>query len=334
MLGVFWITTDCNMKCVYCYEGAEKNKSYMNKKVADDAIEFLIKQSKKLNDTELDIDFHGGEPLLAYDIMEKLVYKLKTRCMREGINVKFGCTTNATLLTYDRLEFIHKEIADFTISMDGAENTQNYSRPFKTGGNTFKVVDKWLRRALYYYPYLRVRMTFNHSTVKDLYENIVYLAEAGVKYIVPERDFYDRKFEQNELDKLKEQLLKLKEYVNYKNTELHISLLEKFPIKKLGKCSGGITSFHIDPTGNIYPCALAVGDEEFLIGNIEQGINILKRNQILSYSEKANEECVGCAFMAYCEQTRCKIVNKLLTGDYCKPSSIACAENALLIEIN
>lgn len=28
MLGVFWLTTDCNMKCIYCYEGNEKKKMY------------------------------------------------------------------------------------------------------------------------------------------------------------------------------------------------------------------------------------------------------------------------------------------------------------------
>lgn len=29
MLGVFWLTTDCNMKCIYCYEGNEKKKMYV-----------------------------------------------------------------------------------------------------------------------------------------------------------------------------------------------------------------------------------------------------------------------------------------------------------------
>lgn len=43
MLGVFWLTTDCNMKCIYCYEGTEKSKLYMSDKIANDSIEFLIK---------------------------------------------------------------------------------------------------------------------------------------------------------------------------------------------------------------------------------------------------------------------------------------------------
>lgn len=334
MLGVFWLTTDCNMKCVYCYEGSAKGKLYMSDKVANDSIEFLIKQCKRLNDEELNIDFHGGEPLLAYNLIVKLVEKFKERCADEGIKVKFGCTTNGTLLTEDRLKFIHKEISDFTISMDGAAHTQNYSRPLRTGKDSFGIADKWLKRTLYYFPYLRVRMTFNSNTVGDLYENIKYFSEIGVKYIVPERDFYDDKFGENELEELKKQLLQIKHYFDNSRIGVHVSLLEKFPVEKKGRCSGGVTSFHIDPKGDIYPCALSVENQEFLIGNIERGVNIEKRNLLLSYSDKENPECVGCDFIEFCEQTRCKIVNKLINGDYHRPSSIACVENSILLEIS
>lgn len=44
--------------------------------------------------------------------------------------------------------------------------------------------------------------------------------------------------------------------------------------------------------------------------------------------------CVGCDLYDFCEQTRCKIVNKLLTGEFCTPSPIVCAENHLLLELN
>lgn len=50
MLGVFWLTTDCNMKCIYCYEGNEKKKMYMNEETIDKAIEFLMTRAKELKD--------------------------------------------------------------------------------------------------------------------------------------------------------------------------------------------------------------------------------------------------------------------------------------------
>lgn len=83
MLGVFWLTTDCNMKCIYCYEGNEKKKMYMNEETIDKAIEFLMTRAKELKDKRMNIEFHGGEPLLAYKSMESIVYKLRAKCDME-----------------------------------------------------------------------------------------------------------------------------------------------------------------------------------------------------------------------------------------------------------
>lgn len=149
---------------------------------------------------------------LLYKSMESIVYKLRAKCDMEEIELRFGCTTNATLLNENRLAFISKEIDDFTISMDGAKWTQNYSRPLKSGGESFDIVEKWLKRTLDIFPNLRVRMTFNHKTVGTFFENIKYLGGIGVKYIVPARDFYDCKFGEKEFTILKRQLEKSKEY--------------------------------------------------------------------------------------------------------------------------
>ena len=102
----------------------------------------------------------------------------------------------------------------------------------------------------------------------------------------------------------------------------------------MGKCSGGIDSFHIDPEGVLYPCALSVGETDFAIGNVLSGIDKKNRDRLLTYSDKFNEACVGCDLYDFCEQTRYKIVNKLLTGEFCTPSPIVCAENHLLLELN
>lgn len=57
------------MKCIYCYEGNEKKKMYMNEETIDKAIEFLMTRAKELKDKRMNIEFHGGEPLLAYKSM-------------------------------------------------------------------------------------------------------------------------------------------------------------------------------------------------------------------------------------------------------------------------
>lgn len=48
MSFTLWVTSDCNLKCKYCYEG-EKNTIKMNKKIVDDAISFGMKNFMKEN---------------------------------------------------------------------------------------------------------------------------------------------------------------------------------------------------------------------------------------------------------------------------------------------
>lgn len=69
---------------------------------------------------------------------------------------------------------------------------------------------------------------------------------------------------------------------------------------------------------------LAVGNMEFIIGDIYNGIDSDKRRQILAYSEHVISECEGCDLYHYCNETRCRIINKIVNGDFAKPSPVAC----------
>ncbi len=315
----FWLTSSCNMKCVYCYEGQNKKKDKMNKKVIDKALDLAIRHMNMINDKYLWIVLHGGEPFMAFCEMKYLVSRAKTLAAEQQIFISFSTTSNGTLLNDEMISFIKEEIDDFTISMDGNEDTQNYSRPFGDGKPSFEIVSNNVRKILEIRPDLRIRMTYNHQTVKNLFENVKYFMDLGVHCIVPVHDFYDRDFTDNDLQVLNREIKKICKV--YKQNK---ELLNNWKLKKLGDCSGGITSMHIDPKGDIYPCMLAVGNCEFAIGNVCNGIDVKKRDKILEYSRHTIPECKGCDLYKYCNETRCKIINKVLNGDYLKPSPLAC----------
>lgn len=319
MQASFWLTSFCNMKCVYCYEGENKKKEKMNKQVIDQALNLVITHMNTINDKYLWIVLHGGEPFMAFREMQYLVPKAKVLAAESGISISFSTTSNGTLLNDEMISFIKEEIDDFTISMDGKESTQNYSRPFADGKPSFEIVDKNIRKVLQIKPDVRIRMTYNHKTVRDLFENVKYFVDLGVHCIVPVHDFYDRNFTDEELKILNCEIRKICKI--YKNNE---DLLNNWKLHKLGICSGGITSMHIDPKGDIYPCMLAVGNREFLIGDIYHGIDTKKRDHILAYSKYAIPECDGCDLYKYCSETRCRIINKVVNDDYLKPSPLAC----------
>lgn len=315
----FWLTSSCNMKCIYCYEGENKRKVKMNKQVIDQALNLTIRHMEQIGDKYLWIVLHGGEPFLAFEEMKYLVEEAKKHAAEHQIFISFSATSNGTLLNDEMISFIQNEIDDFTISMDGNAKTQNYSRPFANGRPSFEIVEKTMRKVLRVMPDLRVRMTYNHQTVNDLYDNVKYFMELGVRCIVPVHDFYDKNFTEQELQVLDAQIKKICE--TYKENE---DLLRNWKLQKRGVCSGGITSMHIDPHGNIFPCMLAVGNDEFRIGDVYSGIDSDKRKQILGYSEKTIPECEGCDLYRYCNETRCRIINKVVNGNYMKPSPVAC----------
>ena len=53
MSATFWITTNCNLNCKYCYEGEDKLNKSMSKGFINKAIEFTLDYFEKTNEEEL-----------------------------------------------------------------------------------------------------------------------------------------------------------------------------------------------------------------------------------------------------------------------------------------
>ena len=189
-----WVTTTCNLKCKYCYEGAEKPTIRLNREMADRILEYIFNNMKDKSDRELDIDFHGGEPLLEFDTIKYLVYRINEKYEKEK-NIHFGMTTNATILNDEILEFLIRYVGDLTVSLDGTENIHGFYRPFKNGRSSYDVAMSNSKKILKYRPQLRVRMTVTSEGVSSLAENVIHLISNGFQVIVPGIDYFDSKWD-------------------------------------------------------------------------------------------------------------------------------------------
>jgi len=70
-------TMACNFKCVYCYEGerakdVDSNNVTMSEETLNQLVEFIRKSGVK----KLGVEWYGGEPLLAIDVIENLSKKI------------------------------------------------------------------------------------------------------------------------------------------------------------------------------------------------------------------------------------------------------------------
>lgn len=141
---ILQVTQNCNMRCSYCsftYGDNVRSRSHtkrsMDFELAIKAIDFYYghtKDAKKIN-----ISFYGGEPLLEYELIKQLI--IYSLAKFEGKDISFNITTNAILLTPERLRFLDSHYTTLMISLDGPREIHDKSRKLAgTGEGSFDVI--------------------------------------------------------------------------------------------------------------------------------------------------------------------------------------------------
>lgn len=134
-----YVTDECNSSCVYCPQ--KKEVSFFS----NDDINRLIKfVSNKITEIKhLNVEWFGGEPLLALNTIVQLSRAFIALCIGNNVTYTSGITTNATLLdkrTFYKLTQLH--VLNYQITLDGFENVHNTQRPLKNGENSYNIILK------------------------------------------------------------------------------------------------------------------------------------------------------------------------------------------------
>ncbi len=319
------IAHDCNLACQYCFaeEGEyHGRRALMSFEVGKKALDFLVANSGSRRN--LEVDFFGGEPLMNWEVVKQLVEY--GRSIEEANNKKFRftLTTNGVLLNDDILDFVNKEMGNIVLSTDGRKEVHDRMRPFRNGKGSYdlimpkfkKVADS--RNQTNYY----VRGTFTHYNL-DFSNDVLSLADQGFKQISVEpvvaspEDAYALRTEDlpqifEEYDKLAVEMIKReKEGRGFNFFHFMIDLTGGPCVyKRLSGCGSGTEYLAVTPWGDFYPCHQFVGNEDFLLGNVDDGIvrkNICEEfKQCNVYSKPKCKDCFaklfcsgGCAANSY-----------------------------------
>lgn len=132
-------TSDCNFRCVYCYEKKSIRKKSMTLEV-EDAIIDLIK-SVKTTISSMNVAWYGGEPLLRFDVIERLSKRIIQICKENNIQYFSSIVTNGYLLTPE----IAKKLAEYQIkniqvTLDGPKETHDKRRILANGEGSFEKI--------------------------------------------------------------------------------------------------------------------------------------------------------------------------------------------------
>lgn len=133
-------TERCNLRCKYCiyhpkhpeYRGFGKKD--MPFEVARKSINYLLSHSK--NSNIVYIGFYGGEPLLNFDLIIKVVNYIKSKNLDRDI--RFSMTTNGTLITTSIAKFLVDNKFNLVISLDGPKDIHDENRIFENGKGSFE----------------------------------------------------------------------------------------------------------------------------------------------------------------------------------------------------
>lgn len=310
------IAHDCNLACRYCFaeEGEyHGHRELMTYETGKQALDFLIANSGSRRN--LEVDFFGGEPLMNWQVVKDLVRYGREQEKIHNKNFRFTLTTNGVLLNDEIMEFANQEMGNVVLSIDGRKEVHDHMRPFPKGAGSYDLIlpkfQKFAesRHQDKYY----VRGTFTHYNL-DFSKDVLSLADQGFKQISVEPvvapDEADYAIRQEDLPQIfeeydtlaKEMIRREKEGKGFNFFHFMIDLTGGPCVyKRLSGCGSGTEYLAVTPWGDLYPCHQFVGTEQFLMGNVREGI---KTSDIQKEFRHCNvytkEECKKCFARFYC----------------------------------
>ncbi len=329
------ISHDCNLRCDYCFAGTGDfgtgHRMEMPLEVGKKAIDFLIEKSEGRRNLEL--DFFGGEPLMNFGVVEEIVRYAREREKETGKNFRFTVTTNGTLLTEERIDFINREMHNVVLSVDGRKEVNDRVRHRVDGSGSYDAFLPKFQRLVQrrgdrqYY----VRGTFTKYNL-DFAEDVLHLNRCGfdqisvdpkLPYALTEAQLPAIFAEYERLAKLLIQRRREGKGFNF----FHFMLdLDQGPcvIKRLRGCGAGNEYCAVTPDGDVYPCHQFVGQEEWRMGDIFSGeIDMEMKRRFAASNVYGKEECRGCWAKFYCSGG-CNANNHTYAGDITRPYRLAC----------
>jgi len=317
-------TQNCNYRCSYCsFSGIYNNrrthdKEYMSFETAKKAIDLLYVKNS------LNIGFYGGEPLLNFSLIKKVIEYAASRFK----NVTFSLTTNGDLLSSKVIELFVKNDVNLTVSLDGPEEIHNLYRGKAKSDNSFKKIISNLKQIKkldnkYYANKVRfacvLKPPHNYTKIDNFFNTNKLVSSNEVFFIhVCNTNFETDIFEKIELSQIDKDFISKSEddFIEslskdnfsskltkalyndpYSAVEGRIGKIGAIPLN--GCCIPVQFKLFVDVFGNFHLCERT--DNSLNIGNIEIGINNVVIDKMTSdYLNLWKKHCSKCWINRYC----------------------------------
>ena len=315
-------TFQCNYQCSYCFEQCDRNTD-----LSESTMENYIKYIKKEIDDNPNLKYFriiwfGGEPLLRFDVIERISDFVITYCDEKGIKYSAGVISNGYLYTKEKSERLKElRVKSVQITFDGFEETYNkYRNPPCNAYET--VLNNIKNSALPVIIRLHV-LRDNQTEVEELAR--FFDALASTNKMIKEiwiHNVWDYTGSQDSI-------LTDDEYIDFRNRMSRVSDRIKNYLLSNEIYRPSYRSCHyvskrnviLAPDGFIYKCDNNIGLQDTAVGTIKDGIWKDSKNYTNYVSMSIDDECIECKLLPVCNGGTCRyetILFKVKKCDYMK----------------
>lgn len=310
------IAHTCNLTCSYCFAGQGSYKgdtALMPYETGKAALDMLVRMSGRRRN--LEVDFFGGEPLLNWQTVKRLVAYGRSIEKEYNKNFRFTLTTNGMLVDDDVIDFCNREMHNVVLSLDGRKEVHDRFRVDRAGRGSYdKIVPRFqefVRRRgdQNYY----IRGTYTRHNL-DFLNDVKHMADLGftqlsMEPIVTAPDDpealrpEDLPVLYEQYEQLAVEMLKRKREGKGFDFYHYLIDLENGPClyKRLGGCGSGTEYLAVTPSGELYPCHQFVGDAAYLMGNVWDGVTRSDLfEQFKACGLSSRPDCDNCWAKLYC----------------------------------
>jgi len=310
------VAHSCNLNCSYCFASQGKyqgDRALMSFEVGKQAFDFLIANSGTRRN--LEVDFFGGEPLMNWDVVKRLVEYARSVEKEHNKNFRFTLTTNGVLVDDEVIDFCNREMSNVVLSLDGRKEVNDRFRVNYAGEGSYDTIVPKFKRFVearggkdYY-----MRGTFTHHNV-DFTNDIFHMADLGFTELsmepvvcAPEdpcaltEEDLPKLFEQYEI--LANEMVKRKKegrpftFYHYMLDLTHGPCI----YKRITGCGSGTEYMAVTPWGELFPCHQFVGDPKYSLGDVWNGVkNTEIQDEFRHCNAYARPECRDCWAKLYC----------------------------------
>lgn len=311
----------------------------MPREVGDRAIRLALGRARE----RLHLVFFGGEPLLRWDDLVHFTETAVALAGDQDIEIRPSVTTNATLLSRARCNWLVDRDFVVAVSCDGVQEAHDTLRRDRAGRPSHERTWRGMQAALAAGAKLRVVLVLHPDNVRLLPASVDALVRAGATDLVVNPDWSADWSDDEVIEAWSESYQRVAQRYVSAYREGHpfwISTLDpkitahiKGGFEFSDRCDLGRRNLVVAPSGNLYPCDRLVGaDDEptLVIGHVETGPDPAAVARLTTPTLDLPVDCLGCAIRTRC-RNRCACANLATSGDIGAVSPSLCLHEQLCV---